>query len=289
MDTDETVAVFAAADMAQARALQTRLQEEGLEAHIDESGATPQLRVAPEFTEDALDAIEAWEAEGSAVRPAGAGAAFRIFFIWLLGQIGGGVVGGVAVAMADVPFSVAMLLGSLAGGVAVVVATASRFKTPEERRDLGLVRATGPQCAAGLVLGLLVAVGLFVCAIWVFPPAPDMPTNPLVEMAQSTRLGLAIWFVIAVLIAPTTEELLFRGVMLRGFARSWGTRVAAVSVTVAFVLMHVTQAIDYPPALVFIGLMSVTALALRMRTGSLIPAVLAHFAYNSAIVGLAAM
>ena len=53
-----------------------------------------------------------------------------------------------------------------------------------------------------------------------------LPTSfrggPVAKMAASNGMGRAVWAVLAVLIAPPVEELLFRGVMLRGMIASWG-------------------------------------------------------------------
>ncbi len=80
------------------------------------------------------------------------------------------------------------------------------------------------------------------------------------------------------------EEFLFRGVLFTGFSRSWGVPAASLIVTLMFALVHIPETMHYWPALAAIALTGASALALRLRTGSLGPAVALHAAYNLIIV-----
>ncbi len=95
---------------------------------------------------------------------------------------------------------------------------------------------------------------------------------------------LYTWATLAVLIAPPIEEFMFRGVLWTGFSRSWGPVVAAIVVTLVFVVIHLTEAAGYPPALLSITAMAAAALAARIVTGSLVPPIFLHAAYNAVIV-----
>jgi uncharacterized protein len=90
--------------------------------------------------------------------------------------------------------------------------------------------------------------------------------------------------VIALLYAPVIEELLFRGLLFKGFSASWGVKTAGVVVTVLFVVLHLFETINYWPATVAVTTMAIGTLLARIRTGSLIPSVAMHFAYNAAVV-----
>ena len=88
---------------------------------------------------------------------------------------------------------------------------------------------------------------------------------------------------LAVLIAPPIEELLFRGLMLRGLMASWGVTAAGVVVTTLFFVLHLFEAVRYWPAMVAILTLSVATLGVRLRTGSVVAATAVHAAYNAAL------
>ncbi len=133
--------------------------------------------------------------------------------------------------------------------------------------------------AAGQGLGLIVA---FVLVSGLLPGSTHQ--GPLTRAALAGGWSRALWAVMAVLVAPPTEELLFRGVLYTGLARSWRPAVAGVVTTLAFVAVHITEVSDYWPAWVQIGIMGTLALRARVRTGSLIPGVMLHASYNLGLV-----
>ena len=155
-----------------------------------------------------------------------------------------------------------------------------------------------------LIIGILAGCGFAVLylllAVIVFTPdtvptftpdsdtifTPDTKTTmgPLAEMSTKTGLARWCWLIIALLLAPPSEEFLFRGVMLGGFTRSMGPRIAAVLVTILFVALHIPEAIYYWPALIGIGAMAILTLAMRIRCRALGPAIAAHFGYNLILV-----
>ena len=79
-----------------------------------------------------------------------------------------------------------------------------------------------------------------------------------------------------VVIAPITEELLFRGVLLRGLVRSYGERVGLLVSAVLFGLLHGRPA----EALVAFAAGLVLG-ALRLRTRSVLPCIALHVGVNA--------
>jgi membrane protease YdiL (CAAX protease family) len=114
-------------------------------------------------------------------------------------------------------------------------------------------------------------------------PAPPPPAFGAGKALLSFGWALA-GAALALLAAPVLEELFFRGVLLQGFARSWGLRVSSVLVTVLFWMLHLSETIGYWPANVAIVALAVVALVARLRTGSLGAAVAAHLGYNVLVV-----
>jgi len=92
------------------------------------------------------------------------------------------------------------------------------------------------------------------------------------------------WTLLALFIAPPSEELLFRGLLLKGLAASWGPWCASFVVTVLFVTLHLSETIHYWPSTIFILLLSIAALVARLQSGSLVTSMALHAGYNGVIV-----
>ena len=177
--------------------------------------------------------------------------------------------------------------------------------TAPGRRSIGLRRATDRRfyalalaagCAAALACGLL-GVGLFGIGA----------DNWFVSIANNYRntldtRGLALWqlhlfFTLpACLFSPLGEEIFFRGLLHSALQERFGARVAAVSEASLFGLVHVchhglwlaaTGWMFRPVSgVLWMLLMFGTALmfsALRQRSGSLGPAIVAHASFNGAM------
>jgi len=119
------------------------------------------------------------------------------------------------------------------------------------------------------------------------PFKANVDYGPLTQLAQSGGWPRLAWAIVAIVLAPTVEEFLFRGVLLAGFARAWGIRVAASLVTILFVGMHFPYAARYWPAVLGVTVLAIFLVIVRKRTGSLLPGVAAHLAYNSVVVAAA--
>jgi membrane protease YdiL (CAAX protease family) len=134
------------------------------------------------------------------------------------------------------------------------------------------------------LLGLVVGAGLWplaalieAAAAWLFgytPPSPfaGMPTDPL-NLA-------ALWISFAVL-APLCEESLFRGYLLSAYQRQM-PKAAVLIVSLLFAFFHLRLQ----------GLLALLPISFALtfmvrRSNSLVPGVLAHFAYNAMVGSLA--
>ena len=82
--------------------------------------------------------------------------------------------------------------------------------------------------------------------------------------------------VMAVVLAPVVEELVFRGVLLRAFVARWGLWRGVMVSALAFGLLH----LDSLGAVAFGVVMSM----LYMRTGTLLVPIACHAVYNGIIV-----
>ena len=94
----------------------------------------------------------------------------------------------------------------------------------------------------------------------------------------------AVTIPLAVVAIPAvSEELFFRGLLLPGFDRKYGPRVALVGSSLAFGLIHVM-----PVAVVYASLAGLVIGWVRQRTGSVLPCIALHGAFNAVPVVLPA-
>ena len=128
---------------------------------------------------------------------------------------------------------------------------------------------------ATLAWSAVAALGVVIPSVWLqeqMPALPDTAGDVLTKMI-STPGG---YFVIA-LLAPIVEEVVFRGAILRTLLSSMQSKWGAICFTAAlFALIHANPA-QMPHAFLMGWLMG----WLYMRTGSILPAVVFHWANNT--------
>ena len=97
---------------------------------------------------------------------------------------------------------------------------------------------------------------------------------------------VALFLFNTIILAPVTEEVLFRGFLLPSWSRSWLGPIGAVAATsVIFAAMHIQYNLC---GMLAVGLASCVYGWLRLRSGSLLPPILAHCMGNAmATIGLA--
>jgi membrane protease YdiL (CAAX protease family) len=135
----------------------------------------------------------------------------------------------------------------------------------------------------GFGSSLLVPMVLMMVGITILTAEVDYILESLWPMPRFFRemKGVAFkgspWSVVLtlVVIAPVTEELLFRGLILRGFLRNYGRRRAIVLSAILFALVHVSpwQLVGVFAGGVVLGWWSI-------ETGSLLPCFFGHALYN---------
>jgi membrane protease YdiL (CAAX protease family) len=138
-----------------------------------------------------------------------------------------------------------------------------------------------------LLTGALAGAALAVFILPLVASLPDRPETPdlAIQLATSSRAAMWAWMVTAVLLAPPIEELMFRGALLGGLARTRRLSAAALISGATFWLMHGPEFVHWPAA-VSIGLMTILVTSLRIRTRILGPSIAAHFGYNLMIASL---
>ena len=154
----------------------------------------------------------------------------------------------------------------------------------DSETGIGFRRARRRDLLLSAIGGFGLATSYLVICQFLFPLPTETPLGPLAQLAQSDGFSYIAWVILAVVLAPPLEEFLFRGLLLKGFSRSFGVAWGAALVTIIFVLMHIFETFRYWPATVAILMLALATLAVRLRTGSLGPPLVLHAAYNIAIV-----
>jgi len=182
----------------------------------------------------------------------------------------------------------ALILGSALIGavVALFVARAWAWPLVKDRGagGIGMIAPTRRQLLLAILAGVTFGAMYLAVAQYLLPEARGARVGPMAQIAASGPLGRAAFGIVAVLLAPPVEEFLFRGLLLKGFAESWGLTAAALFVSGTFILLHLTEVMFYWPALFAIITLTGATLATRLMTGSLYAAMALHAAYNITIV-----
>lgn len=183
-----------------------------------------------------------------------------------------------------------IVVGGLAGlwvGFAGALWLASRSSgTGRVARDMGL-QFRWVDALVGPLVG--VAGQLVLLPLLYLPLAPFVPnlSKRLSEPAKHLTGGfkgsdLAVIAVLTVLVVPVIEELVFRGLFLRGALRAFAGAGRLIGPAMAVVLTGVVFGLAHFEALQFLGLAAfgVVLSYMAYRTGRLGPSIFAHGAFN---------
>jgi len=180
----------------------------------------------------------------------------------------------------------AAIVGTLLGVVVVARMIRRSFSDRpwrEALRAVGVTRAPRRELAASAALGAVLSVVYVLILTRMAPPDPERTWGPVVQAVSAGGPQQVLWVVLAVAIAPPVEEFVFRGVLFQGLANSWGRAKSAIIVTGIFALFHIPETGSYWPAILAITIMAVLVMVVRLRYGSLGPAVAMHMAYNAVL------
>ncbi len=140
------------------------------------------------------------------------------------------------------------------------------------RRRFALVAAL-----AGVALQLpMVELTTLIARIWpalVHTPEQDAMIETLTRVSSPLR-AITVPFTFVV-IAPVTEELLFRGLILRSLRTRYGRAVAIGVTAVLFAVFHLD-----PQALVFATLIGIVLGVIADRARSIVPSIALHAGFN---------
>lgn len=188
------------------------------------------------------------------------------------------LVGGAALALLgpDLP-ALGLCVVSAVGWVPVLLVVHLRARQVEpERRWL----AWWPTRVYSRVAVPAVGVATIAAAVGLSFLTPEL-TSPLQDAIRS-RADLVAVAVFALTVAPLVEEVFFRGYLFAALEDAVGGPIAVVLVGLLFGVFHGFQYAGVPTALAAVTLMGLATTWVRYVTGSLVPCVVLHVAYNVA-------
>ena len=145
-------------------------------------------------------------------------------------------------------------------------------------RALGLETIHWPVCGKAFVGGIFLQM-VSLAIILYFPPPPGF-VSPLERFFQQGSWAILVLFLVAVLMAPPLEEVLFRGVLYPPTRKKFSPMIAVLATTVLFSALHASQSMGYWPPLAGIFLCGLLLALLREKTQSLWPPIAFHAGFN---------
>jgi membrane protease YdiL (CAAX protease family) len=209
-----------------------------------------------------------------------------VVIIWVaasaLSSIAVSIVQGARGVQSSTTDDVAVFVGLLGMGVGVLVATqiVSRIKgTGSMARDFGLVFRLSDW--RWLVAGALLQLAVLPL-VWLLDGVSQHGQKNQ-QVAQALQDGHGVFVVLAaigaVTLAPLTEELLFRGVLLRSLLRRCSPALAVLLSALIFGLAHFLDP-DSRPLLAPLMLLGVISAVRAVRTGDLSQSIWLHAGFN---------
>lgn len=146
-------------------------------------------------------------------------------------------------------------------------------------------------CGAGVVTGLAATVGSYGAnaALVALSGSQDQVEQQLLQDALTGGTALVLVTAIAVIAAPITEEVVFRGVFFRALADRFGAAVGVVVSATIFAVIHIEVLRSQPVALAGLFVIGAVLAEAYRRSDNLIVPVLGHVLFNATSLGLAVL
>lgn len=207
---------------------------------------------------------------------------------------------GSVLATAGVDFDTT--LGFLGTAIAVQLVTLGGAYLWLRRRRSWSWRLLGPVRPASRFIWTGIGVGISGVVLVVFVLTVldqilgplDVPTQEALEQASQGGLATVLGIVVAVLIAPVLEELIFRGVLFQTLRHRLGLWPGMVLSGLVFGFIHLEFILsatgEYRPA-GFVPIAGLTILGVWFagafhRSGSLVTPIVGHAAFNGTVIAL---
>ena len=185
-------------------------------------------------------------------------------------------------AMADPAVAMSVVWGLVGAGAITLAAIAFNVRKEGRAAKIGLFAKSRLSVIETLGTAVVLLLGAFVLN-WAYTtyvvPGVELQADvvAMLKALDATPLGIALKFIAVALLAPTIEELLFRGYLQTSLTNRMNHHIAIWLAALVFALVHMQPLAT--PALMILG----AAFGyLYHRTGSLLTCILLHVVNNSA-------
>jgi membrane protease YdiL (CAAX protease family) len=154
----------------------------------------------------------------------------------------------------------------------------------ERLREVVVGVFAGPAVYVGVAVVATVIIGIVLSAA----SGQDAVTPDQIDAASLSRAGQILTVIVAVIVAPITEEFLFRGIVFRAIRDRRGFWVGAIVSSLVFGLVHFVPA-PWQDTVLLQAVMVCTGLALASIyewRGNLLTPIVTHMAFNAVGVTL---
>ena len=227
-------------------------------------------------------------------RGTGLGLPFAAIAVYLVGQLGLQLVAGIVLVATGVldpalldpeegaTALLAIVVASQTAGLLLVLLLLRRRAVPLGPL-VGPLRPLGRHLGIGVGLGVATIVAsLTVVSVLVGLSGNDAaPEQLLTGDIIESPLQVLLAVLIAVVLAPLAEELVFRGLLHRNLRRRMRIVPATLISSFLFAIVHVDVVLSQPIALVGLTLAGAVMAVAYERTGSLVVPVVIHAVYNA--------
>ncbi len=151
--------------------------------------------------------------------------------------------------------------------------------------NVGLV-STGISRFKTVVVPSLVGISFsFLAAylLWQRKIQPSTPLSEILDQPQSPAL-IVIFILLAIVIAPLLEEIVFRGYLFHVLRVAKGRLVAILIVSLSFGILHVEQYWGDWLAIGMVGVLGFILTFLRVWANSTVASVTLHYVYNAGVM-----
>ena len=208
--------------------------------------------------------------------------ALLLLVLLIVLQLGATVVVGLYQALQSIPIDelttlMAIVSVSTFGAVIIIGVAWSRASI----RETLYLRGFSPVLVLPMLvmmLGLIVVVSEIDNVLQRFLPIPDWFLEMLAELGLGEGFAIGT-FIVLVIVAPLTEEPLFRGILLRGFTRNYGTWIGVLGTAFLFGAIHLN-----PWQFVGAFILGIVFAWWTLQTRSILPALLGHALNNGMVI-----
>ena len=208
--------------------------------------------------------------------------AMLLLVLLIVLQLGATVVVGLYQALQSIPIdelTTLMAIVSVSTFGAVIIIGVAWSRAPI--RETLYLRGFSPILVLPMLvmmLGLIVVVSEIDNVLQRFLPIPDWFLEMLAELGLGEGFAIGT-FIVLVIVAPLTEEPLFRGILLRGFTRNYGTWIGVLGTAFLFGAIHLN-----PWQFVGAFFLGIVFAWWTLQTRSILPALLGHALNNGMVI-----